>query len=604
MRMTVVKHVMLTLICGTLSWGVQINTLAYASAIKSEDGFDMDEDGVYGDDIQDYINAAYTHERPFIQDKSKHKMETYTQSLLHTDLETDSQISRERGNYINAQELGDGNNEHVDLVNRTMTKNVLMKHGHRNFMDASILYKSVHGITHLHAHQRPTEVSVAENQQLLLKVHIPQENEHTYTERWSFLPAAPCKLTPPSIQQVCIKHGACIHDVVVDVDCIAESMEHTLVEIGYVVHASKAVHPTWTVVNITEDFANYGFDTPDVKPGVLKFEHMNAHHAGVYIWNLQGTHGENMYVTFLVKLNNSIENHIDLPAVTPKPKGAEFHTWHYHSHVFSVGETFSLPMHLQYKIHDTPFDLLLEWLYVPINPTCQPMRLYSACVYHETVPSCLSPENPECTFASPHIARRVANTVYQNCEHVNYTADCLAVSHVEPGSGLEIQNGGSALLFVNAAESMSGLYVFIIHFNGHVETVAYTVVSTIENFVNAIEEHGFPPEIHNVPSPSSPNVTANNDVISETNTFPFKTYAGITGGFAVLALVCLALALVCTKRKFGHRSYWSDKAAYGQSTYYAGVPVDDFEDDTEVEVDEGAECGGSGYTVYIDKRTR
>nr|QCA45176.1 ORF68 [Human alphaherpesvirus 3] len=453
--------------------------------------------------------------------------------------------------------------------------------------------------------QRLIEVSVEENHPFTLRAPIQRIYGVRYTETWSFLPSLTCTGdAAPAIQHICLKHTTCFQDVVVDVDCAENTKEDQLAEISYRFQGKKEADQPWIVVNTSTLFDELELDPPEIEPGVLKVLRTEKQYLGVYIWNMRGSDGTSTYATFLVTWKGDEKTRNPTPAVTPQPRGAEFHMWNYHSHVFSVGDTFSLAMHLQYKIHEAPFDLLLEWLYVPIDPTCQPMRLYSTCLYHPNAPQCLSHMNSGCTFTSPHLAQRVASTVYQNCEHAdNYTAYCLGISHMEPSFGLILHDGGTTLKFVDTPESLSGLYVFVVYFNGHVEAVAYTVVSTVDHFVNAIEERGFPPTAGQPPATTKPKeITPVNP-----GTSPLLRYAAWTGGLAAVVLLCLVIFLICTAKRMRVKAYRVDKSPYNQSMYYAGLPVDDFEDSESTDTEEefgnaiGGSHGGSSYTVYIDK---
>ncbi|AVT50720.1 envelope glycoprotein E [Cervid alphaherpesvirus 1] len=193
----------------------------------------------------------------------------------------------------------------------------------------------------------------------------------------------------------------------------------------------------------------------------------------------------------------------------PRRHGARFRVLPYHSHVYTPGDSFLLSVRLQSEFFDeAPFSASVDWYFLRTAADCALVRVYETCIFHPEAPACLHPADARCSFASPYRSESMYSRLYERCRPDpagRWSRECEGSSYEAPVAHLHPADNGVDLVFAGAPAEASGLYVFVLRYNGHVEAWDYSLVATSDRLANTVADHTRPEAAAtDAPEPSPP----------------------------------------------------------------------------------------------------
>nr|WHT50199.1 hypothetical protein HeiferVagina-S102_00081 [Bovine alphaherpesvirus 1] len=251
------------------------------------------------------------------------------------------------------------------------------------------------------------------------------------------------------------------------------------------------------------------------------------------------------------------------PAPPPRRRhGARFRVQLYRSHVYTLGDSFTLSVRLQSEFFDeAPFSAGIDWYFLRPAGDCALVRIYETCIFHPEAPACLHPVDARCAFASPYRSETAYSRLYERCRPASadrWPRECEGAAYEAPVAHLRPANNSVDLVFDGAPASASGLYVFVLQYNGHVEAWDYSLVVTSDRLVRAVTDHTRPEAAAaDAPEPSPPPADGPADAPGggARGPAPWLVVLGGALGLAGLIGVAALAVWVCARRAGQKRTY-------------------------------------------------
>ncbi|CAC51467.1 glycoprotein E [Phocid alphaherpesvirus 1] len=318
-------------------------------------------------------------------------------------------------------------------------------------------------------------------------INPPLDKSKKITRGWVFskTPYSYCK-DGITLAKVCVDRNICDEDIILNKRCSIKTINYPL---------SLAM---FSIFNETVERKNDVYFINDTifpiitanKSGI-NIKHALVNNSGVYTLYENSDNGWSHQSVFWVTVNpkqkDVVVNKPKPPAV--KKHGGFFHLKNYHSHVYVIKDSFKIELHLESEIYDKEFTANVDWYYMKTNTDCPVSHIYETCIFHPHARSCLNPRHPTCSFTSPLRATSIVNRSYFKCDpKKNWTSNCVNSHTINTVEYIKQESNNVDLIFSNTPSDASGLYVFVLRYNGHPEIWTYTLVSTVENFVNVIKD--------------------------------------------------------------------------------------------------------------------
>nr|Q08101.1 RecName: Full=Envelope glycoprotein E; Short=gE; Flags: Precursor [Bovine herpesvirus type 1.2 strain st]CAA80606.1 glycoprotein gE [Bovine alphaherpesvirus 1] len=242
----------------------------------------------------------------------------------------------------------------------------------------------------------------------------------------------------------------------------------------------------------------------------------------------------------------------------PRRHGARFRVLPYHSHVYTPGDSFLLSVRLQSEFFDeAPFSASIDWYFLRTAGDCALIRIYETCIFHPEAPACLHPADAQCSFASPYRSETVYSRLYEQCRPDpagRWPHECEGAAYAAPVAHLRPANNSVDLVFDDAPAAASGLYVFVLQYNGHVEAWDYSLVVTSDRLVRAVTDHTRPEAAAaDAPEPGPP--LTSEPAGAPTGPAPWLVVLVGALGLAGLVGIAALAVRVCARRASQKRTY-------------------------------------------------
>ncbi|AQX83383.1 envelope glycoprotein E [Canid alphaherpesvirus 1] len=312
----------------------------------------------------------------------------------------------------------------------------------------------------------------------------PFNETKKFTRGWVFLQTPPsyCK-DGISISNICIERNICEEDIFLNKRCTIKTINYPLAVADFEIsnNTIKKINDVYFVNDSV-------FPIITTNKSGIHITNVTINNSGIYTLyenNDKWSHQSKILVTIKKK-----ETVITKPKVYIKKHGGFFHVKNYHSHVFVPNDSFKIELNLESEIYDSEFSASIDWYYMKTSSECSVFHIYETCIFHPHANSCLNPINPLCSFTSPLRATSLINRFYFRCkpEGKNWTTDCINTFSINADKHIKQHSNNVDLIFSNTPTNASGLYVFILKYNGHPEAWTYTLVSTVKNFMNVIKD--------------------------------------------------------------------------------------------------------------------
>nr|WPS91158.1 envelope glycoprotein E [Felid alphaherpesvirus 1] len=425
------------------------------------------------------------------------------------------------------------------------------------------------------------QVTMTEGAALLVDgdgIDPPLNKTSHFLRGWTFLETPKGCTGEVSVLKVCIDRGVCPDDIVINKRCGHKMLETPLALAEFGISNSSLIR-TKDVYFVNKTV--FPILTPE-KSG-LGIQGATTNISGIYTLHEHGDNGWSHQSTFFVTVKAKHPGPSLTPApvhlITPHRHGAHFHVRNYHSHVYIPGDKFLLEMHLKSDIYDPEFSATIDWYFMETDIKCPVFRIYETCIFHPHAASCQHPEDPSCSFTSPLRAVSLINRFYPKCDHryADWTSRWFNTPSINHMPYIEQPANNVDLKFINVPTNASGLYVFILRYNGHPEEWTYTLISTGAKFLNVIRDLTRPRlGSHQIETDIS---TSSQSPTTETPRNIHITWARrylkvIIGIICVAGILLIVISITCYIR-FRHMRYKPYEVINPFPAVYTSIPSND-----------------------------
>nr|AMB16669.1 envelope glycoprotein E [Equid alphaherpesvirus 4] len=328
-------------------------------------------------------------------------------------------------------------------------------------------------------------------------VLTPTNTTTRVTKAWTFLETPPGCAGDITVKTVCVSASLCEDNIIIGNHCNLLTGEHGIALAEFnVVNGSLQRTKDVYFVNGTV------FPILAETRSVLQIQRATPSIAGVYTLHvsMNGQIKHSVVLLTVKKPPTLPRVHVKtpppilVPQVTPEAH-TDFIVRGYHSRVYAVGESFDLSVHLESHIQESSFNAEIQWYYMNTSSSsCDLFRVFETCIFHPTAMACLHPEQHACCFTSPVRATKILHRVYGNCSNRGSTwpSRCHSTLLGDRPHFIQPAPNRVDLLFKDIPESATGLYVFVLLYNGHPEAWTYTLLSTANHFMNVLTDRTRP----------------------------------------------------------------------------------------------------------------
>nr|APD28413.1 truncated envelope glycoprotein E [Equid alphaherpesvirus 3] len=322
---------------------------------------------------------------------------------------------------------------------------------------------------------------------------VPDNGTSRVLKAWTFLETPRGCAGDVSVSKVCVSRALCDEEIVVGQRCNLQTIERPLALAEFTAAAGA-------LARVRDAYFVNGTVFPiltETRSG-LRIAGATTNLTGVYTLHASLDDRQEHYAFLITVKKRVAPKPSAAPAPTPTTTAAparrhsEFHVRSYHSHVYRVGDTFDVSVHLESEIVGFEFNAEIRWYYMDTSKSrsCNLFHVYETCIFHPSARACLYPENPKCSFTSPLRATQISNRVYRSCRSnaSSWTIQCHSTPWFKAPDYIEEAKNNVDLVFKNAPAPATGLYVFMLMVNGHPEAWTYTLVSTADDFLNVITD--------------------------------------------------------------------------------------------------------------------
>ncbi|WAO26012.1 membrane glycoprotein E [Equid alphaherpesvirus 1] len=326
-------------------------------------------------------------------------------------------------------------------------------------------------------------------------VLTPTNTTARVTKAWTFLETPPGCAGDISVKKVCVSHSLCEDNIIIGKHCNLLTGEHGIALAEFnVVNGSLRRTDDVYFVNGTV------FPILAETRSVLQIHRATPSIAGVYTLHVSIDGMMKHSVVLLTVKKPPKQPQPRLRVKTPPPvtvpqvpvkTHTDFVVHGYHSRVYADGESFELSVNLESHIVEPSFSAEIQWYYMNTSSSsCDLFRVFETCIFHPTAMACLHPEQHTCSFTSPIRATKILHRVYGNCsDHGNsWPSRCHSTLLGNRLYFIQPAQNRVDLLFKDTPASATGLYVFVLLYNGHPEAWTYTLLSTANHFMNVLTD--------------------------------------------------------------------------------------------------------------------